>query len=212
MKDKVVSFFSNYPALYYRKGERILRPNEYSEFRYYVEEGQVKIYKILQTGQEISYNCLNPQKQKYIIFGYTKLLKDFYIEAITDVTIRRCSQDDFYGFTTKNPEIKDIIIIDLLAVLEETFSQIEWLAIPDAYTRIKLVLYALCRDNKYTTSNDKDETCSLKITQNELANLSGLTRETVSKQISRLIAEEYLCRDDSHIIIHTLEELVKDSK
>lgn len=210
--DKINQFFEKYPAINYKKGDKILRPNEYSNHIYMVKSGYVRGYKLLKTGQEITFSWYDPSVQDVIIFGYTQLLSQYHIEAFSDVIIHRAPKQDFNNFVTENPEIKDHIIRDLSVYFGGLIKQVEWLSIPDAYTRIKAVLYTIAlRASKIEHEKvDKGMKLTLRITHQLLASFTGLTRETVTIQINKLASQGYISRKDNAIIIEDLEGLVED--
>ena len=46
---KILSFFEKYPEITYARGEKILRPNEYSDHIYLIKTGYVNVYKLLKS-------------------------------------------------------------------------------------------------------------------------------------------------------------------
>src|SRR5437868_13924023 len=96
--NKLLRFFESYPKITYTKGEKILRPNEYSGHMYLVITGHIRMYKILSTGQEITFNRNDPRKQKFLLFGYLKRIADYYVEAFTDVVLHRVPKSEFEQF------------------------------------------------------------------------------------------------------------------
>jgi CRP-like cAMP-binding protein len=214
MEAKLFSFFDKYPEILYNRGEKILRPNEYYDQVYFLKKGLVRFFKVLKSGQEISFSSYDPVKQKNIIFGNTHLLKDYHVEAFTDVALQRAPKSLFQEFINNNPYSKDQIIRDYQIIFEEVLRQIEWLSVPDAYTRIKLVLYSLGQKigfaEKNKSGHERTTKIELKITHHIIASFAGLSRESVSIQVNKLVTEEYLSRKNNAIVINNLEELVKN--
>lgn len=210
--NKILQFFEKYSEISYKKGEKILRPNEYFGHVYLIKSGYIRIYKVLKTGQEITFNWYNPGLQKVVLFGYTQLLAHYHVEAISDVVIQRVPKADFRKFADENPEVKDRIIEDLMIFFTESLKQVEWLSIPDAYTRIKVMLYTFAQRsaNGKTDKNDK-LTLDFKFTHQLIASFTGLTRETVTIQINKLISQGYISRKDSSIVFENINGFAADT-
>lgn len=209
--DKILQFFNNYPEISYKKGEKILRPNEYFGHVYLVKSGYIRIYKVLKTGQEITFNWYNPGLQKIVLFGYTQLLAHYHVEAISDVIIQRVPKADFRKFAEENLEVKDRIIQDLMIFFTESLKQVEWLSIPDAYTRIKVMLYTFAQRTVNDNSNKEEKlTLDFKFTHQLIASFTGLTRETVTIQINKLISKGYISRRDNTIVLEDISGFTAD--
>lgn len=210
----VLSFFKNYPEISYQKGDKILHPNEYSDHIYLLIKGYIRTYKLLKSGQEITLNNYNANKQKIFIFGYTELIKNYYIESLTDVVLRRAPKQEFQKFLNNNFEIK-ALMDDLTRIsLGELLTQIEWLSIPDSYSRVKMFIYSISMSIGKKFSGgillDKSSVCP-KITHQLVASMTGLSRETVTIQLNKLLQEGYLVRSNkTNIIIPNPERLIKD--
>src|SRR5690348_12084527 len=100
--EKIYTIADKYPKITYKREEKILRPNEYANNIYVVRKGLVRLYKVMPTGQEISFSRFNIKKSKVVIFGYTALLSKFYVEAVTDVVLQRVPKDEFNKFLLNN--------------------------------------------------------------------------------------------------------------
>jgi CRP-like cAMP-binding protein len=213
-KDKIISFFEKYPEICYEKGDKILRPNEYFDHIYFAKKGYIRIYKVLKTGQEISINWFNPAKQNVLIFGYTSLLSQYYVEAFTEVVLNRAPKVDFQTYADAHSEVKKHSHSDMQIFFEEALRQVEWLSIPDAYTRIKVAIYTLAQrigtKDKDKLLLVKDSNPEIRMTHHIIASFTGLTRETVTVQINKLIAEKFISRHGNMLVIENLEGLVAD--
>lgn len=208
-----LAFFKTYPEISYNKGDKILRPNEYFDHIYFVKSGYVRIYKVLSTGQEITLSCYNPKKQKFAIFGYTPLLADYHVEAFTNVVLHRAPKSEYEKYIQKNPEMKDYVIQDFKIFFEELIKQVEWLSIPDAYTRIKAIMHSLAerigQQSHGDLTLDNKANLEIKITHHLIASFTGLSRETVTIQINKLISEGYLARKNNTLVIQDMAGLAK---
>lgn len=214
IRTAVFEFAKNYPEIRYKKGEKILRPNEYNDHIYIIKEGNVRVYKVLPTGQEIALNVFNHRTQAFVSFGLADMLKDFYIEAIADATLVRIPRSDFVAFMSQQPHILAFIVRDFSFRASEAIKQIEWLSIPDAYTRIKALFYNAAEKigeiNENKAFIKQNHHGDFKLTHHLLASYTGLSRETVTIQINRLIEEGYLKKCEDGLVIEDLARLKKD--
>jgi CRP-like cAMP-binding protein len=111
--------------------------------------------------------------------------------------------------------LKDYLINELQINFDESLRQVEWLSVPDAYTRMKILVSSLANNLGSSIGNRitfEDKThVGIKITHTLLASLAGLSRETVTMQINRLITEGYLSRQENALVVEKLDALTADS-
>jgi CRP-like cAMP-binding protein len=208
---KLQKFFNQFPEITYIKGEKILRPHEDTKQVYYITNGYVRIYKVLKSGQEITYNWFNPSLKTELILGITPLISEIHVDAYVDVTIRRAPVDQFRKFLHENPDVYEIIIKQMMMLFSESVKQVEWLSIPDANTRLKLMLHTFALvQREYKKQHNQDGQIAMKLTHHLLASFSGLTRETVTIQLKKLMEQGYISRLEGVIIIENTDKLIKD--
>jgi CRP/FNR family transcriptional regulator/CRP/FNR family cyclic AMP-dependent transcriptional regulator len=88
------------------------------------------------------------------------------------------------------PQIATALLAELATRLRKTDRQIEGLALLDVTSRISETLLQLA--SEYGKESEKGITLQNRPTHQELANMSGTTRETVSRVLKRLETQGYI--------------------
>jgi len=102
------------------------------------------------------------------------------------------ARSDFLDFVTKHGDILWNVINALLAKLRRATAQIESLAFLDVYGRLARFL---------VENQDDNGMLKEKFTQQELADVVGSSRETVSRIFNELVSGGYIRKEKGRIII-----------
>lgn len=194
------SFFEQYPLITYEKEEKIIRPKELSNTVIYIKSGTSKISTFSSNGDEMTISYLNPESYGNIIFGLAPEENPYYIEAFTQVKAWRVSRNEYVEFAMKHPSIYIDLTTSLLRLIQDLYEQIAWLKLGNAYTKIAAAIFYLAKN-----LGEKEGTAITipsRVTHQMIANLTGLTRETVSKQVKKLEENNLITHRDTHLIVN----------
>ena len=117
---------------------------------------------------------------------------------------------DFLQLIYKVPKISIALLAELAARLRKTDRKIEGLALLDVTSRISETLLQLATDQ----GEQREEGIHLatRPTHQQLANMSGTTRETVSRVLKRLENQGYIVTKGRTITILKEEHWVKEDE
>ena len=198
---------ARYPHTTYERGERIVRPNDLTATIIFVKSGYVKIYRTSTNGKETTINIINSASYNALSFGLSTFIKKYSVSALTETEVISIPRKDFLAFLDKNPEAYLELLTSLLRSLESMYGQIEILKDGNAHIKIASIIYYLCKE---TGSKDKKSVkLGFRITHQMIANLTGLTRETVTVQLNKLKAKQYIEYEDNILKIKNVGELEK---
>ncbi|GAW93011.1 Crp/Fnr family transcriptional regulator [Calderihabitans maritimus] len=163
----------------YRKKMFIFMEGEPGDGLYFVKSGQVKISKILEDGREKILRFLKEGD----IFAEVLLFDPgpfpATAEAVEDSEIGIIRNEDMEEFLLKNPEIMLKILRVMSKRLRQAQMQVRDLAFKDTYGRLAGMLLKLAEE--YGEKSEEGTTIKLSLSQQELANLIGSSRETVAR-------------------------------
>lgn len=192
-----------------KKGSLIFSPGKPIEALFLLKKGQVRLYKINQSGKQFTVDILVDGN----IFGETSTLSltddDTYAEAMTDTYLCMISKSEFETFIEKNPKIAIKLINILSTRLKELYSLSEKIALGDVRYRI---IYLLLKLSEKTGKRKNEwQTIEMKITHQDVANMVGSTRETTSAIMSQLKKEGYI-KKTLRLAVHVdrVNEIVND--
>ncbi len=198
----------------YKKGDMITNTDDASSV-WYVDRGFVKRYSISNNGSiriqaiyedndifPLTYMFKKLEQQAIYIGNET-----FYYEAMNNCRLYRVSGEGLATACGEDPGLFE----DLFYVSGQRFlsniQQLENVGLPGAYQRIAhtLLFYARKRGNK-----NKDEILvTVPFTQQDMADLLSLTRETVSASASRLKSEGVVEIKNKKVIIPDINRLAE---
>jgi CRP-like cAMP-binding protein len=166
----------------FRQGATIFAKGDPADSLYIVKEGQVRVISLSDKGTETILHLLKPGA----IFGELLLSEEKRVltaVAGTDTMVTALSKENLLEMLASIPTISKnfIRLLSLrLAKVEKEFADFghTW-----SYHRLSKVLLQLCEEHGQETN--KWTVIPLRLTHEDLANLIGTTRETVTTQLNR---------------------------
>jgi CRP/FNR family transcriptional regulator len=167
-----------------RRATGLFSQDEAAEVLYYIEEGLIKLTRAGTNGGHIILAICGPGH----LLGDELLSDDlhsYYAEAevLSSATVVRIPGETLKRFMTTNPEIGGALASYLLERKLDYAYRVELLCLHDVEYRI---LYHLAELSKLVKPLDDGQSYQLPITQLELADLIGATRETTSTTLNQL--------------------------
>lgn len=167
------------------KGHVLFREGDPGDEFLVVVEGSIKVEINSEDGKELTLAILRP----YQFVGELALLDDFPRSA-TVVTLEDCkflviSKADFHRTVESYPRMCLPILRTLSRRVRLLTDDIASMAFMDSFTRIARKLVALAQDMGHVEP-DGSVTIPQPLTHQELANLVGTTRETVTKVLNEM--------------------------
>lgn len=168
----------------------IILAEEQGDTLFVIREGQVKVSILSAEGREVILSLLGPGA----VFGELSLLdgkpRSANVVATEDTVLIMLRRADFLQLIHRAPQIGIALLAELASRLRRTDRQIEGLALLDVTSRISDTLLQLAADRGVETAEGVAIQC--RPTHQELANMSGTTRETVSRVLKRLKSQGYI--------------------
>jgi len=167
----------------YNKNEVIFFEEDTSEYMYMILDGKVKVVQTTEDGKEI-FLALHQSGE---FFGEMSLLdgktSPATVTAMEDSSVAIISKKDFFLLLNTNKKVLDNLILILCARLRESWEKIQLLNLKNASQRIKILFLML--SDKYGQKTAEGVTLNIKLTHQEIAEMAGMTRETVTRVIDR---------------------------
>jgi CRP/FNR family transcriptional regulator len=190
----------------YAKGEAVFRVGDPGAHVYFLETGRVKIFQPSESGREvILWFCLPGE-----IFGLAEVARGgggrvVSAQACEASRVLAVSQDAFRGFVASRPRAALLSMQVLSSRLRGLSDVMVNLIADDVDTRIaKLILRLGAR---YGRREGRVIHLDLPLTHQEIADMVGTTRQTVTSVLSRLKKQGVLSIDTHRIHIES-EELL----
>ena len=167
----------------FKKNDVILHEEDTSKFMYIILSGKVKVIQITEDAKEI----LLAIHQAGEFFGEMSFIdgktSPATIVAADDCVINIISRDEFYSTIITHKQILYNLLLILCSRLRESWDKIQLLNLKNASERLKILFYML--SNKYGEITSKGITLNIKLTHQEIAEMSGMARETVTRVLDK---------------------------
>jgi len=165
-----------------------VREGERSNQFYILLSGELKVFTLKTPGRELVYNTLHPGEY----FGELSLDGNPRSASVRAVTDSRCVvvTGDVVGSLVKtHPDFADHLVAKLIFLLRRSTRKLKSLALDDVYERI----VALIDEEAVATGDTRHLPRTL--TQQEIANRIGASREMVNHVIRDLVRGGFAARD-----------------
>lgn len=207
--DAFLKFLKDYPSIQYKKGEVLLRPQDRPQGIFVIQKGYVKLHAVSRDGEELTLIIFQPNDFFPMYWAFTDLTNKYYFEAFTPVEVKRMPKDVFMQLLKDRPEVLIEITSRIMVRLGGLLNRMEYLAFGSAKSRIASILLILAERFGKTMDHHVEIACPL--TQKDIANLIGITRETTSTIMSSFLRKNYISYRGRHIAIKNRAGLLQES-
>lgn len=206
VKKKVDEFFSGFSKIELPKGSIIIQPEEPLIYIYNLVSGYVKSYSLNDGGLELTINILKP----YSFFPITETLSaktnSYYFEAVTDVVLYKAPTHKVHDFLKSDPEVLFDLVKRISSGLEGFMLRTQYLVRSNSTQKVSSTFVLLARRFGETDKNKKVRIL-LPQTHADIANLAGVSRETASIEIKKLVDLGYIKVNKQIYTIENFERL-----
>jgi CRP/FNR family transcriptional regulator, cyclic AMP receptor protein len=182
-----------------RKDGIVLNQEDPGDALYIIKEGKVKVVLFGEEGKEFILSTLKSGD----FFGEMSLLdgepRSASVVATKEAKLLVLERDDFLNFVRNSPDIALNILAELSRRLRRTDEKIASLALLDVYGRVAHALIELARNE----GEEIEEGILIRErpTQQDLANMIGTSRETVSRVLRDLARSGLIAVSGKQVII-----------
>lgn len=186
-RDKVQEFeefYKQFSIRNYKKGEMLIRADDDPQGIFCLKKGYVREYTISKTGFELTLHILRPISYFPMVWAVNGTPNVYYFEALTPVEVGRAPRDQVVNFIKDKPTVIFELLSELIEDYAESLTRIEHLVFSDAYRRVISVLIYIVKH--FGEKSDKGIIVHHRFTQQDIATLVGVARETASSEMVRL--------------------------
>ena len=191
---------SNMVPRVYEKGQMILLEESMGETFFIITQGAVKVTRLSADGREVILAILGESD----FFGEMSLLdgegRSANIVANEDAKVLTLSRSDFLDCLESYPKIAIALLEELAIRLRKSDQQIESLSLSDSEHRIGITLIRLA--GELGTIKQGHVTVKNLPYQQDIANMAGTSRETVSRTLKLLEDKKLVRRENRNLTIY----------
>ena len=168
----------------FKKNHMILREEETTEFMYIIIHGKVKISRSGKEGKETILSMHGSGE----FFGELSLIDGkttpASVVAVEDSSVAIISKDHFHSLLYTQRKVLENLLQILCSRLRESWQKIEMMNFNDAAQRLKMLLNILAET--YGEKTTKGTILHVRLIHQDIADMTGLTRETVTRVLDKL--------------------------
>jgi CRP/FNR family transcriptional regulator len=206
--DEVIKkFCSKYPLRHFKKDRPLFYQGEVPQSAFFIKSGVIKVYNITTAGEEkiVSYEAEGALVPSGWIFSKSPAAL-FYYDAFTDSQLYSIPKQDFVAFLNSNLAAATSLLDHYASMYTAAIMHLH--ALEQSRARDKLLhifQYLALRFGKPLEKNIYR--IELRLTHQDIANLIGITRETVTAEISKLSKSGTIKSENLHYIVDTNKAL-----
>ena len=175
---------------------------------FFVVEGSVKVTRLSKDGREVILAMINAGD----FFGEMSLLdgeaRSANVIALEKTEVLSLNRDDFLVVLHQYPKIAIQLLKEMTSRLRKSDRQIVSLSLSDAEKIIALCIVRFA-DEQGVIKNGQVTIPKIPI-QQDIANMAGTSRETVSRAMSLLTEEKYIERNGKELKILNYKSFIKE--
>ena len=191
----------------YKKGNIVVLEKEMGAALFVIISGKVKIVRTDEDGREVILSIFGPGE----FFGEMSLLdglaRSASVVALTKAELFMIHRRDFLKLVNEHPQVAISLLGELTTRLRKADTQIKSLSLKDASGRVANVILMLA-DDIGVFRKGKVEIDELPL-QQDMANMAGTSRETVSRMLHQFIREGHLQLEGNKLTMNDYEEFRK---
>lgn len=177
-------FYKQFKTRSYKKGEILVRADDDPQGIFCLTKGYVRQYIISKNGYELTLHILKPVTYFPLVWAINGTPNVYYFEALTPVEVGRAPRDEVVNFIKDKPTVIFALLSDLIERYAETLTRMEHLVFSDAYRRVVSILIYIAKH--FGEERGKSVIVHHRFTQQDIATLVGVARETAGIEIARL--------------------------
>jgi CRP/FNR family cyclic AMP-dependent transcriptional regulator len=181
----------------YPKNTVIINEGDNADSLYVIDAGRVKVYCSDKNGKEFIMNTLETGDY----FGELALLDDdrrsASVRTMEKSSFRIIYKEDFERVLAEHPNISRILIRNLTRRVRTLTDKVKSLALQDVYGRVTKVLTGMAH-----ARDDESMFIEERLTQQDIADRVGASREMVARILKDLTIGEYIGFEGRNIVIN----------
>lgn len=206
---KLDDFFSRFKRLTFKKGDIILRSDEEPRGVLFLHKGYVKLYSISKDAQQLTLIIFQREDFFPLMWAINATPNNYYLEAMGTVELWLSPRLEFIKFLKANSDVLFELTSRILTRLGGILKRMEYLVFGNALSRVASII-SICAE-RFGYLDGKETMIGVILTHQDIANLIGVTRETVSIEIKKLEKKGIIAYQGRHLVIKNAVKLKETS-
>lgn len=198
-------FLSQFPLRRYSKGRVLISPDEEPAYIFFIAAGKVRKYDITKYGDQVVMNVFTAPTLLPLSWALNKTPNQYYYEAVTPLVVRYIPIKELTSYLKSDPDTAYSLLQQVYSGLENTQRRVVYLTRGNARSRL---LFELLIEAQRSGEKQSDGSVIINISETELAERAGLSRETISRELAKVFKHVDVCkRQGRSIVIQDLDKI-----
>lgn len=206
---KLNNFFSKFKKLSFKKGAAILRADDKPKGVLYLKKGYIRLYSLSKDAQELTLIIFKAEDFFPMMWTINNTPNTYYLEAMTDAEAYQAPRKQFLNFIKNNNEVLFEINSRILTRFGGILSRMEHAIFGHAQSKVASIIL-LCAE-RFGRKQKKDTIIGVPLTHQDIANLIGVARETVSIEMEKLQQKGLIEHLGKYLVVKNIQKLKRES-
>lgn len=204
---RIREFFSSHTPFHEPAGGILIRPDERPSVVYFLESGIVEQNRTTLKGQELTMNLFKPGSFFPLMDTVAQIPNQYTFVALEPCTGFKAPADEVVTWIKDNSDVSFEIMTRLMKGLHGMLLKTEKLMQRDATAIVAQTLLTFAA--RFPVTDSEGTTIAISFTHQQLADSTGLSRETITRELSELKSMGIISVEHKKISIHSQSELQK---
>jgi len=187
------------------KHQTVFREGDPGQTFYVILSGSVAIVRVAPDGRETILSILKERDFFGEMSIFDTAVRAASVRTLTDVEVGTIEREDFLALIDRSPRIGRLLVIALSERLRAANKLISASSSQDIRSRLASLLINLSQN--FGEQVPAGIRITLRLTNQEMANMIGTTRETVNRTLNRFWDERLIDMRTAHVVIVEIEKL-----
>lgn len=194
------------------KGKMVQIPGEERDGLFFVKKGKLRLYKLNPEGKQFTVGILGRGNMFGEIDSFSLGTQGIYIETMEDTLICSVLKEHFEQFLSNRPLLAMRFLKELSNRLKDRDELLEKLALGDL--REKVLYLVMKLSDNFGVEEGGYRKIDIPLTHQELANMIGATRESVTLVLHELSNEGFIQTSRKSIMVNVrkMDELMHSNE
>lgn len=192
----------------YDKGEQIVHAEDDPFGVFYIEEGFVKVFSINSRGEEYIHMVYGPGEIFPIIWLVAHVRRQMFYDALAPCKLLRVSQKELELVLRSRADMCYEMVeraAEQFAMFLDRINNLQY-----RYARERLIYYLLYLARRFGVTTGQGCEIILRVSHQVIASNVNLSRESVGREIDRLVRKEAVMIRRGHIVLQDIPALVAE--
>lgn len=211
--EKIKQFFYSYERLHFKPNTYILRPREKMKSIYYIEHGRVRQSYITQNGEESTLHIFTEGASIPLMLILADRENQYYFETMDEVIAYKAPVEKVIAFIKEHNDVAFDLSVRFAKGLTGMLMKADSVLFSTAFHKVISALLYFSEKFGEDAPGTTYTKITIPLTHHDIASWVGLQRETVSRQLEKLIRDHVVIRENKYFLIDRARlQTIQDKK